>query len=210
MKPRIGITGGIGSGKSTVSQFFTAHGCYLIDADYISRSLTLPGGAAIPAIRERLGAQYISADGALDRAKMREAVFHDGTIKQQLERILHPIIKDHIDAEYVHASSATDAPLVIFDIPLLAESSHWSARLDRVVVVDCLESTQIARVQARNQLPSDAIQAIMAQQASRLQRLRKADMVLWNETMSLQALGDAVLGLYNELIAAFTPQRAHP
>ena len=92
---------------------------------------------------------------------------------------------------------------------VLAESSHWSARLDRVVVVDCLESTQIARVQARNQLQRDAIQAIMAQQASRLQRLRKAEMVLWKETMSLQALGDAVLGLYHELIAAFTPQRAH-
>ena len=202
MKPRIGVTGGIGSGKSTVSQFFVQRGCFLIDADHIARSLTLPKGAAIPLIREQLGAQFIAADGALDRTQMREAVFRDPAIKQQLEGILHPIIKRTIAEQYDYACVRTDAPLVIFDIPLLAESSQWSPRLDCVVVVDCQENTQMARVQARNQLSADAIAAIMAQQASRLQRLRKADWVIWNETLSLQALGDEVFALYNELIAA--------
>ena len=202
MKPRIGVTGGIGSGKSTVSLFFVQRGCFLIDADHIARSLTLPNGAAIPLIREQLGAQFIAADGALDRAQMREAVFRDPAIKQQLEGILHPIIKRSIAEQYDYACEHIDAPLVIFDIPLLVESSQWSPRLDHVVVVDCQESTQIARVQARNQLSADAIAAIMAQQASRLQRLRKADWVIWNETLTLQALGDEVFALYNELIAA--------
>jgi dephospho-CoA kinase len=115
------------------------------------------------------------------------------------------LIRQQIDQQYQHACSATNAPLVIFDIPLLAESSQWSPRLDQVIVVDCLESTQIARVQQRNQLAASAIEAIMAQQASRLQRLRKADWVLWNETLSLQALGEAVFDLYNELIANYRP-----
>ena len=203
MTPRIGLTGGIGSGKSTVAQLLAQQGCFLIDADHIARSLTLPGGAAIPAIREHLGAHFISPDNALDRAQMREAVFRDPSTKQRLEGILHPLIKRSIFEQYAHACSYTKSPLVVFDIPLLAESTQWAPRLDCVVVVDCLESTQIARVQQRNQLAPDAIEAIMAQQASRAQRLRKADWVVWNETVSLQALGDEVLGLYNELIAAF-------
>ena len=203
MKPRIGLTGGIGSGKSTVAQLLAQQGCFLIDADHIARSLTLPGGAAIPAIRAEFGAHFITPDEALDRAQMREAVFRDPGTKQRLEGILHPLIKRSIFEQYAHACSNTSSPLVIFDIPLLAESTQWAPRLDCVVVVDCLESTQIARVQQRNQLAPDAIEAIMAQQASRAQRLRKADWVVWNETVSLQALGDEVLGLYNELIAAF-------
>lgn len=202
MRPRIGVTGGIGSGKSTVSHFFTQLGCALIDADQISRSLTLSGGAAIPLIREQLGEHFISSEQALDRAQMREAVFRNPLIKQQLESILHPLIQRSIAAQYEHACTRTDSPLVIFDIPLLAETSTWSPKLDQVVVVDCLESTQIARVQQRSQLKSETVLAIMDQQASRLQRLRKADWVLWNETLSLQALGEQVLQLYNDLIAA--------
>ena len=115
---------------------------------------------------------------------------------------MHPLIKRSIAEQYEQACARTDSPLVIFDIPLLAESSTWSPQLDQVVVVDCLESTQIARVQQRNHLAPEAIQAIMAQQASRLQRLQKADWVLWNETLSLQALGEQVRHLYNDLIAA--------
>ena len=205
MRPRIGVTGGIGSGKSTVAQSFAQWGCHVIDADQIARSLTLAGGAAISPIAAQMGAHFINADGALDRAQMREAAFQDPAFKAQLEGILHPLIRQHIDQQYQHASSNTDAPLVIFDIPLLAEASQWSARLDQVIVVDCLERTQIARVQQRNQLPESAIEAIMAQQASRLQRLRKADWVLWNETLSLQALGDEVFDLYNRLIANYCP-----
>ena len=204
MKPRIGVTGGIGSGKSTVSHFLAQLGCVIIDADQVSRSLTLPGGGAIDAIRTQMGAQFITTDQALDRARMRDAVFRTPALKNQLEGILHPLIQQGILAQYAHACTHSDAPLVVFDIPLLAESRQWSPRLDQVVVVDCLESTQIARVMQRNQLAAEAVQAIMAQQASRLQRLRKADWVLWNETASLQALGDAVQGLYNELIASFS------
>lgn len=203
MKPRIGLTGGIGSGKSTVAHFLEQLGCFLIDADKIARGLTMPDGAAIPAIREQFGEHFISPDNALDRTQMREAVFHDPSAKQRLEGILHPLIKHSIFEQYAHACAHTSAPLVIFDIPLLAESAQWATRLDRVVVVDCTEATQIVRVQQRNQLAPEAIHAIMAQQASRLQRLRKADWVIWNETVTLQALGDEVLGLYNELIAAF-------
>ncbi len=203
MKPRIGVTGGIGSGKSTVSQQFAQLGCFVIDADHIARSLTLAGGAAIDQIRAQFGARFITADGALDRAHMREAVFHNPQTKQALEGILHPLIKRGIFERYDYACTHTDAPLVIFDIPLLAESTQWSPRLDRVIVVDCLESTQIARVQQRNQLEPTAITAIMAQQASRLQRVRKADAVIWNDALTLPALGATVQALYNDLIASF-------
>lgn len=206
MKPRIGITGGIGSGKSTVSERFAQLGCAVIDADQIARGLTLQGGAAITAIRAQFGAHFITQDGALDRAQMREAVFRDPSAKQQLEAILHPLIQRSILDRYADACSHSDARMVIFDIPLLAESGQWSPRLDQVIVVDCEERTQRARVQARSQLSAEAVDAIMAQQASREQRLRKADWVIWNETLSLQALGDEVLGLYNELIAALALQ----
>ena len=200
-KPRIGITGGIGSGKSTVSQLFEACGSFIIDADQIARSLTLDNGAAIDAIRQSFGGDFITASNALDRDKMRAAVFQQPAIKQQLEVILHPLIKRTIFEKYAWACKHSQQPLVIFDIPLLAESTQWSPRLDYVVVVDCSESTQISRVMARNQLAEDAVRAIMTQQATRTQRLRKADAVLWNETTSLQALGAEVQQLYNDLIA---------
>ena len=206
MKPRIGVTGGIGSGKSTVSERFAQLGCAVIDADQIARSLTLPGGAAIAAIQAQFGAHFITQDGALDRAQMREAIFQNPAAKQRLEAILHPLIQRSIFDCYADACSHSNARLVIFDIPLLAESGQWSPQLDQVIVVDCEERTQLARVQARSQLSAEAVAAIMAQQASRGQRLRKADWVIWNETLSLQALGDEVLGLYNELIAALTLQ----
>ena len=200
-KPRIGITGGIGSGKSTVSQLFEACGSFIIDADQIARSLTLDNGAAIDAIRQSFGGDFITASNALDRDKMRAAVFQQPAKKQQLEAILHPLIKRTIFEKYAWACKHSQQPLVIFDIPLLAESTQWSPRLDYVVVVDCSESTQISRVMARNQLAEDAVRAIMTQQATRTQRLRKADAVLWNETTSLQALGAEVQQLYNDLIA---------
>ena len=206
MKPRIGVTGGIGSGKSTVSERFAQLGCAVIDADQIARSLTLPGGAAIAAIQAQFGAHFITQDGALDRAQMREAIFQNPAAKQRLEAILHPLIQRSIFDCYADACSHSNARLVIFDIPLLAESGQWSPQLDQVIVVDCEERTQLARVQARSQLSAEAVAAIMAQQASRGQRLRKADWVIWNETLSLQALGDEVLGLYNELIAAIPLQ----
>ena len=206
MKPRSGVTGGIGSGKSTVSERFAQLGCAVIDADEIARGLTLPGGAAIAAIQEQFGAHFITHEGALNRAQMREAVFQDPGAKQRLEAILHPLIQRSIFDRYAHACEHSAAKVVIFDIPLLAESQQWSPRLDQVIVVDCEERTQLARVQARSQLSAEAVAAIMAQQASREQRLRKADWVIWNETLSLQALGDEVLGLYNELIAVLPLQ----
>ena len=162
MKPRIGVTGGIGSGKSTISERFAQLGCAVIDADQIARGLTLPGGAAIAAIQAQFGAHFITQDGALDRAQMREAIFQNPAAKQRLEAILHPLIQRSIFDCYADACSYSNARLVIFDIPLLAESGQWSPQLDQVIVVDCEERTQLARVQARSQLSAEAVAAIMA------------------------------------------------
>jgi len=194
---QIGLTGGIGSGKSTVAASFAQCGAALIDADALSRSLTAVGGAALPAIAARFGDHMLQADGALDRDAMRAQVFSDPTARAQLEAIMHPLVGQSMQAA-VQAAQDQGAALAVLDIPLLVESRRWPAALDAVVVVDCLPDTQLARVMQRSGLSAEAVRAIMASQASRAQRLAAADAVIYNEGCSLAALHQQVAFLAAE------------
>jgi dephospho-CoA kinase len=189
---KIGLTGGIGSGKSTVAGLLEACGALRFDADAVSRELTAVGGAALPAIRMAFGDGVFAADGSLDRAAMRARVFEDAAQRQRLEAILHPLIAARRE-DLVQAAAGRS---VVFDIPLLAESPAWRSRVDRIVVVDCLESTQVARVMARSGLQQDEVQRIIATQATRAQRRAVADAVIFNEGLSLRELAQAVQVLW--------------
>lgn len=189
---KIGLTGGIGSGKSTVASAFAACGAVVFDADAVSRELTAAGGAAVPLIAQAFGDQVVSADGALDRAAMRALVFRDEAQRRQLEAILHPLIAQQRDAVMANAAGRW----VVFDIPLLAESLAWRSRVDRIVVVDCEEATQVARVVARSALAEDEVRRIMANQATRAQRRAVADAVIFNEGLSLDELQGEVRSLW--------------
>lgn len=185
----IGLTGGIGSGKSTAADIFAGLGAKVVDADAISRQLTAPGGQALTEIRSHFGDQAIDQAGGLNRPWMRQKVFDQAQARQQLEAIIHPWIEKTIHAQVQQARSK-QYKLLVLDIPLLVESlPRWQPMIDQLVVVDCPPETQIERVMARSQLPREQIQAIMAAQASREQRLAVADHVLDNgpET-SLQQL----------------------
>lgn len=183
----LGLTGGIGSGKSTVGQFLAQAGAALIDADAIARAATGPGGAAMPAVRAQFGEAFVTAEGALDRERMRVLAFADPGARARLERIVHPLVGQAIAAQ-TQAAIAAGSPLVVLDIPLLAESQRWAPQLDAVLVVDCHPDTQVARVVARSGLAPEAVRAIMAAQASRAQRRAVADMVLCNDGIGLEAL----------------------
>jgi len=185
--PCIGITGGIGSGKSTVAGFLGALGGTVIDADSVSRSLTAPGGAAIPAIRAAFGPEALDSLGGLDRAAMRIRVFSDPTVRLQLEALVHPLIWQELDLKR-QAAVGEGTDFVVFDVPLLVEMRRWRPMLDTIVVVDCGPSTQHARVLARSGMDPDQTQRIMDAQATRAQRLACADKVLLNEGLSLEAL----------------------
>jgi dephospho-CoA kinase len=184
---RIGLTGGIGSGKSTVLAILQELGAAAIDADAISRASTAPGGAAIPEIARRFGADFIGADGALDRGRMRERAYADPEARRELEQIIHPLVGQEI-ARQVEAAINAGSRCIVFDIPLLVESGRWRAQLDRVLVVDCEPQTQVARVVARSALTPDEVRAIIAAQAPRALRLAAADLVICNEGISLEAL----------------------
>ncbi|AVS63109.1 dephospho-CoA kinase [Paracidovorax avenae] len=184
---RLGLTGGIGSGKTTVGQWLQEFGAALVDADRIARSATAAGGLAIPAIRRAFGDNMIDADGAMDRARMRELAFREAGARQRLEAIVHPLVAQAIHAEAGQAA-ARGARVVVFDIPLLAESPRWPPQLDRILVVDCSEATQVARVQARSGLDPDTVRAIIASQAPRAARRAVADMVLHNDRIPLDTL----------------------
>jgi len=184
---RVGLTGGIGSGKSTVLQILTGLGAAAIDADAISRSVTAPGGAAIPAIVQRFGAAFIGPDGALDRERMREQVYADPLARRQLEAIIHPLVGQEIERQ-VEGARSLARPCAVFDIPLLVESGRWRPKLDRVLVVDCHPETQVRRVQARNGLAAETVGGIIAAQATRAQRLAAADLVIFNDRISLAEL----------------------
>ena len=188
---RIGLTGGIGSGKSTVAGFLREAGAAVIDTDAISRALTLPGGAAMPAIADQFGTDFVTADGALDRDRMRALAFSDVNAKRRLEAILHPLITAQALAE----SAAATSPLVVFDVPLLVESGRWRARVARVLVIDCAVETQIARVLQRPGWTRERIDGALAAQATREARRAAADAVLVNEGLSLLALRNEVLSL---------------
>ncbi len=182
---RIGLTGGIGSGKSTVAAMLQALGARLIDTDAISRSLTVPGGAAIDALRVHFGPDSITAAGALDRDWMRARAFADPQVKRELEAILHPMIGVATEQQ---AAAAGAAPCVVFDVPLLVESGRWRARVDRVLVVDAPVEVQIARVLRRSQWTRAAVDQVIAQQASREGRRAAADAVIDNRGDSIEAL----------------------
>ena len=173
----VGLTGGVGSGKSTVANLFVAHGVVLVDTDAIAHELTGPGGAAMPALAEEFGRAVINAQSGLDRAAMRQRVFADASARTRLESILHPMIR-RISAERCRAAAT---PYVILAVPLLVESGEYRQRVDRVAAVDCPESLQIERVMARSGLSADEVRAIMTAQASRAQRLAVADDVVVND-----------------------------
>ena len=181
---RLGVTGGIGSGKSTVAALMRQMGADVIDADALARQCTEAGGRAISAIGERFGPDMITPEGAMDRQRMRDLVFRDPAAKLALEAIVHPLVGVAIQ----EASAASRSPCLVFDIPLLVESPRWRSQLDRVVVVDCMPATQVRRVQARNGLAADMIEKIIGQQAPRSHRLLAADLVLYNDSDDLEAL----------------------
>ncbi len=189
---RIGLTGGIGSGKSTVARELVALGAVLVDTDAIARALTQPGGAALPAIAEAFGPTMIDATGALDRDRMRALAFNDPGAKRRLEAILHP----RIGTEAQRQAAAAGDRCTVFDVPLLAESAHWRDRVQRVLVVDCEEDTQVARVMQRSGWTEDAVRRVIAQQAPRARRRAIADAVIVNEGLDPPALGAEVRALW--------------
>jgi dephospho-CoA kinase len=202
MRPlHIGLTGGIGSGKSTVAQTLVELGAALVDTDAIVRRLTAPRGVALPAIAQAFGPELVSDQGGLDRDRMRALAFSDPSARRRLEAILHPLIGDTARAEATGAAQA-GAAAVVFDVPLLAESAHWRGRVDRVLVVDCEEATQISRVMARNGWAEETVLRVIAQQASRPLRRSIADAVIFNDSLSRQALRDEVLSLWRHWRAA--------
>jgi dephospho-CoA kinase len=188
---RLGLTGGIGSGKSTVAQMLHALGAQVVDADAIARQVTAAHGTAIESIRTAFGPAFVTPDGAMDRDRMRALAFTDPDAKKRLEAIVHPLVGQGIEAQY-QAAQAAGARCVVFDIPLLVESGHWRSRLDKVLVVDCLESTQITRVMARSPLTQATVRQIIQAQASRAQRLAVADSVIFNDGLTLAQLEQEV------------------
>ena len=196
---RLGLTGGIGSGKSTVAAFMAQAGAAVMDADAISRSLTQAGGQAIPAILAEFGETLITPEGAMNREAMRALVFANPQTKRQLEAIIHPLVAQGLQAQ-TQAAIEAGKNCLVFDVPLLVESGErWRRQVDWVCVVDCQTNTQIQRVMARSQLARPEIEAIMAQQASRAQRLASADAVIYNDGLDLDQLKTAV----HEMMARF-------
>jgi dephospho-CoA kinase len=201
----VGLTGGIGSGKSTVADLFVARGVALVDTDAIAHELTAPGGAAMSALRARFGDGIVRADGGLDRAAMRRRVFADVEAKAALEGILHPLIR----AESDRRCALAQAPYVILAVPLLVESGSYRARCDRVLVVDCDPAIQVARVMARSALSEAEVRAIMTTQATRDARLAVADDVVDNGG-SVEALVPQIDTLHRAYLdAALTKVKAN-
>lgn len=177
----IGLTGGIGSGKTTVANLFGARGAAIVDTDAIAHQLSAPGGIAIDAIRATFGAAFITVDGAMDRARMRALVFAEAAARKRLEAILHPLIR----AETARAAATAQGDYLIFVVPLLVESPQWRTPLSRILVVDCAEHIQITRVMQRNGMTRAQVTAIMATQATRTERLAAADDVIKNNLGSV-------------------------
>jgi len=181
---QIGISGGIGSGKSTVCQSFARKGAAVVDLDAISRASTAAGGRAIAAVKATFGAGFIDETGAMDRTKMRDLVFSDAGARSRLEGIVHPLIALEV-ASQADTAQKMGLACIVFDIPLLVESAHWRTSLDRILMVDCSVDTQIQRVQARSGLSETEVRSILRAQSSRRQRLEVADAVIFNEGKNL-------------------------
>jgi dephospho-CoA kinase len=191
----VGLTGGIGSGKSAAADEFARLGAAVIDTDAIAHELTAPGGAAIGEIRRQFGAEFIDAAGALDRHRMREKVFKDPALRKRLELILHPMIR----AESTRRMGQSSAPYVVHVVPLLIESADYRRRVQRVLVVDCPESLQIERVRARSGLSEEQVAAIIKSQVSREKRLAAADDVIDNSG-AIDALQQSVRKLHEKYL----------
>lgn len=185
---RLGLTGGIGSGKSTVANLLQARGATLIDADAIARACTQPDGLAMPAIASTFGQDFVAADGGLDRQRMREHVFAHPEARRRLEAIVHPLVAREIALQAARSKSAC----TVFDVPLLVESPRWRPQLDRVLVIDCEAETQIRRVMARNGWERAAVEAVLDSQSPRRRRLAAADIVLYNDGHEIARLHQQV------------------
>jgi len=178
--PLLGLTGGIGSGKTTVSDLLGQLGAGIIDTDLIAHQITAPGGVAIPLILDQFGPEFIDPSGALNRAKMRALVFEKPEARKILEQITHPLIRQET-AKRALELAQSGKPYLTFVVPLLIESGNWQGLLDHIAVVDCPEETQIERVIKRNQLTREAVEKILAAQASREARRSQANTILTNE-----------------------------
>jgi len=192
----IGLTGGIGSGKSSAAKLFAALGACVIDTDEIAHELTQSHGAAIGAIRQNFGEDFITAEGVLNREKMRSLVFSDSASRQKLEAILHPLI--HMEA--ARSAALASSPYVIMVVPLLLETGDYREMVRRILVVDCDEQKQIVRAMARSGLSAHEVRAIMATQITRQQRLQQADDVIANDS-NLAHLQQQVEALHQKYLA---------
>jgi len=193
----VGLTGGIGSGKSAVADLFAALGVNVVDADAVAHALTRAGGSAMPAVCAEFGDGVADADGALDRAAMRARVFADPPVRRRLEAILHPMIREESERRL---AAGAGAPYAILMVPLLVESGSYRQRVNRIAVVDCAEETQIARVMSRNGLAREEVERILAAQATRAERLAAADDVIDNDG-ALAALAPQVERLHTEYLS---------
>nr|WP_281743580.1 dephospho-CoA kinase [Polynucleobacter yangtzensis] len=196
--PLVGLTGGIGSGKTAVSDELAKLGAGIVDTDLIAHQITAPGGAAIPLIQKQFGAEFIDPSGALDRSKMRSLVFADPQARKSLEEIIHPLIR-HETNKQAQKLIEEKAPYLVFVVPLLIESGNWRSLLDYLVVVDCPEETQIERVMHRSKLPRNEVEAILKAQTSRAERLALADLVIENQG-TLNQLKAEVLSLHQKIL----------
>jgi len=193
----VGLTGGIGSGKSAAADEFARLGATVVDTDVIAREVTAPGGAAIPALRGLFGPEYFDPSGAMDRSRMRAKVFTDPAAKKSLEALLHPMIRTESERQI----AAATGPYVVYVVPLLVESGNYRSRVDRVAVVDCPEDVQLERVRRRSQLPEDEVRKIIASQVPRGQRRAAADDLIDNGG-TLDALHKRVLELHQAYLGS--------
>jgi dephospho-CoA kinase len=196
--PLIGLTGGIGSGKTVVSKLLANLGAGIVDTDLIAHQITAPQGAAIALIREQFGPEFITTDGALDRSRMRALVFQNPEARKLLESITHPLIRQETTKQALE--SVRDGALyLVFAVPLLIESGSWKPLIDHLVVMDCPKETQIERVMQRSNLTRQEIEGILAAQASREERIGQADTVIKNEG-SLSDLAEEVQSLHQKIL----------
>ncbi|WP_216859646.1 dephospho-CoA kinase [Polynucleobacter sp. UB-Tiil-W10] len=196
--PFVGLTGGIGSGKTAVSDLLAQLGAGIIDTDLIAHQITAPNGAAIPLIQERFGPEFIDSSGALDRTKMRSLVFADPEARKALETITHPLIREETIRQAMELINAK-VPYLVFVVPLLIESGNWLSLLDDLVVVDCPEEVQIERVMHRSKLPRNEVERILKAQANRQERIAHANVVIENQG-SLADLQARVLELHQKIL----------
>ena len=200
---RLGLTGGIGSGKSAVADILASFGAAIIDTDVIAHEITVPDGLAIDAIRKTFGPSFIKEDGSLDRALMRNEVFNHPESKKLLEQITHPLIYQLVNEKTQSVIELGSAPYIVYVVPLLVESGQWinqsPPRIDGLLVIDCPKETQIDRVKKRNQLSTDLIEKIIASQASQEERLRHADWVIQNDS-NLEHLENQTRQIHQEIL----------